>query len=61
MDLPLADVIRQCLALGIQDLAIVGFDVDAVIHAAVLKARELVQRTSEMQPEDKDAVGQQEG
>ena len=39
MDLPLADVLRQAISLGIQDLALVGFDLDKVIHDAVIAAR----------------------
>jgi predicted DNA-binding protein len=40
MSLPIADVLRQAIALGIQDLALVDYDIDKVIHDAVMKAKE---------------------
>ena len=44
MSLPISDVIRQAIALGIQDLALVNFDVDKVLHEAVLEARRTLQK-----------------
>lgn len=39
MGLPLADVLRQSIALGLHDLALVNYDVDQIIYNAVLQAR----------------------
>ena len=39
MNLPIADVLRQAIALGIEDLSLVDFDLDKVIHNAVMQAR----------------------
>jgi hypothetical protein len=39
MDLPIADVARQALALGIRDLELIGFNVEKVLHEAVIEAR----------------------
>ena len=42
MNLPIADVLRQAIALGMQDLAMVDFDIDRVIHDAVMKAKDAI-------------------
>jgi hypothetical protein len=42
MNLPIADVLRQAIALGIQDLAMVDYDLDKVIHDAVMKAKDAI-------------------
>lgn len=47
MDLPLADLLRQAIALGIQDLALVDFNLDKVIHEAVIAARRSQEPTKE--------------
>jgi hypothetical protein len=39
MDLPIADVVRHAIALGISDLELIGPDLDRVLHAAVLQLR----------------------
>ena len=46
MDMPLADVLRQCVSLGLKDLALLGYDLESVLHLAVQKARnEVTQNT----------------
>jgi hypothetical protein len=42
MNLPIADVLRQAISLGIQDLALVDYDLDKVIHEAVMKAKDAI-------------------
>ena len=42
MNLPIADVLRQAIALGMQDLALVDYDIDRVIHDAVMKAKDAI-------------------
>lgn len=41
MELPIADVVRYAIGLGLKDLELLGFDIDKVMHDAVLAARSM--------------------